>query len=94
MKGEPIPDYVLTPHARVEMNRRGLSDALIGAVLEGPQQRWALRLGRHVLQSRIPMGDPAKEYVVRVLVNVDRSPNEVVTAYRTSKIDKYWRQEP
>jgi hypothetical protein len=94
MKGEPIPDYVLTPHARVEMNRRGLSDELIRTVLEAPERRLALRPGRHVLQSRIPMGDPAKEYVVRVLVNVDRSPNEVVTAYRTSKIDKYWRQEP
>jgi len=26
-------------------------------------------------------------------VDVDRSPAEVVTAYRTSKIDKYWRRQ-
>ena len=39
------------------------------------------------------MGDPLKDYVIRVIVDVDRTPNEVVTAYRTSKIDKYWRHE-
>ena len=71
MKGEPIPDYVLTPHARVEMNRRGLSDELIRTVLEAPERRLALRPGRHVLQSRIPMGDPGTEYVVQVIVDVD-----------------------
>jgi len=30
---------------------------------------------------------------VRVFVDVDRRPAEVVTAYRTSKIGKYWREE-
>lgn len=39
------------------------------------------------------MGQPAKEYVVRVIVDVDRTPNEIVTAYRTSKMAKYWRQD-
>jgi len=27
-------------------------------------------------------------------VEVDRDPPEVVTVYRTSKIDKYWRIDP
>jgi uncharacterized protein YuzE len=35
------------------------------------------------------MGHPEKMYVVRVIVDVDRNPNEAVTAYRTSKMDKY-----
>jgi hypothetical protein len=35
-----------------------------------------------------------KRYLVRVFVDVDRSPAEVVTVYRTSKIEKYWRSEP
>jgi hypothetical protein len=30
---------------------------------------------------------------VRVFVDVDRAPPEVVTAYRTSKLAKYWRAE-
>lgn len=29
-------------------------------------------------------------FLVRVVVDVDRQPAEVVTAYRTTKIAKYW----
>ena len=35
----------------------------------------------------------ARTDVVRVFVDVDRSPAEVVTAYRTSRIAKYWSAE-
>jgi hypothetical protein len=35
-----------------------------------------------------------KRYLVRAFVDVDRSPAEVVTVYRTSRIAKYWRVEP
>jgi len=41
-----------------------------------------------VLQARAePEG---KVYLIRVVVDVDRQPAEVVTVYRTSKIAKYW----
>ena len=33
-------------------------------------------------------------YLVRVVVDVDRRPAEVVTVYRTTKLRKYWRDEP
>jgi hypothetical protein len=35
----------------------------------------------------------AGEYLLRVFVDVDRTPAEVVTVYRTSKIEKY-RSQP
>jgi hypothetical protein len=31
--------------------------------------------------------------VIPMFVDVDRSPAEVITVYRTSKIDKSWRSE-
>jgi hypothetical protein len=40
------------------------------------------------------MDEPPKMYLVRAFVDIDRKPAEVVTAYRTSKISKYWREEP
>jgi hypothetical protein len=43
------------------------------------------------LQSRLEL--EGTRYLVRVFVDVDRSPAEVITVYRTSKIDKYWRSE-
>jgi len=48
-------------------------------------------LGRDVLQSRIEVDK--RTYLVRVFVDVDRRPAEVIAAYRTSKIEKDWRSE-
>ena len=39
------------------------------------------------------MGATGQEYLVRVFVDIDRDPAELVTVYRTSKIGKYWRTE-
>ena len=50
--------------------------------------------GRVVLQSRIAMGFPERTYLVRVFVDVDRTPAEIVTVYRTGKVSKYWSEEP
>jgi hypothetical protein len=36
-------------------------------------------------------GSPKREYLVRVFIDVDRIPVEVVTVYCTTKIGKYWR---
>jgi len=94
MKPRPITDYVLTPHAHVELARRGLSEDTIRAILAQPEQRLEVRPGRVVLQSRISAGKGAKTCLVRVFVDVDRNPAEVVTAYRTSKIAKYWETLP
>jgi hypothetical protein len=33
-----------------------------------------------------------QRYLVRVFVDIDRDPAEVVTAYRTSRMDKYSRK--
>jgi hypothetical protein len=94
MSPDPIRDFALTEHAAFEMARRGLAKEIVEAVLDRPDQRWELRPGRHMLQAKVAMGEPAKAYIVRVVVDVDEVPPAVVTAYRTSKISKYWRQEP
>jgi hypothetical protein len=93
MKGKavPITDFVLTPHASFELRRRGLDEAVIRQVLTDPEQRLVLRSGREVLHSRLNIS--GRRYLLRVFVDSDRNPVEVVTAYRTSKIDKYWRRQ-
>jgi hypothetical protein len=84
--------YVIGDHARFEMNRRGLSEEVVRSVLEGPDQLIEIRPGRVVMQSQVKMNLPPKAYLIRVFVDVDRDPQEVVTVYRTSKVSKYWRQ--
>jgi len=65
----------------------------VAQVVTVPDQRHPDRPGRDVFQRRLPCGDPGRDYLARVFVDMDRTPAEVVTAYRTSKIDKYWRAE-
>jgi hypothetical protein len=88
---DAIIRFLITPHALRQLKSRGLDPMLIASVVLNPEQRLAVRPGRHVLQSRLEID--AKRYLVRVIVDVDREPAEIVTAYRTSKIAKYWSGE-
>lgn len=67
-----------------------LDEAVVQQVLANPEQRILVRPGREVAQSRLDTA--GRRYLLRVFVDTDRSPAEVVTAYRTSKVDKYWRR--
>ena len=89
---EPIHECSISPHATREMLGRGIDEAIVRQVLAAPEQRETVRPGRDVLHSRVEF--ERKTYLARVFVDVDRSPAEVVTAYRTSRIEKYRRNEP
>lgn len=91
---KPVADYVISAHADDEMKRRGIGAELVRLVLTAPGQRLPVRAGRDVLQSQLELGDPPKTSLLRVFVDVDRSPAEVVTVYKTSRIDRYWQEEP
>jgi hypothetical protein len=91
---ESIAEFVFTDHARLEMARRGIGDQVVRQVLGAPEQRVEERMGRVVLHSRVMMGTPPTMYLVRVVVDVDRRPAEVVTVYRTTRLGRYWRDEP
>jgi hypothetical protein len=74
------------------MRRRRIEEAIVRSVLAAPEQRHPVRPSRDVLQSRIEL--IGKTYLVRVFVDIDRNPVEVITVYRTSRIAKYWRAAP
>jgi hypothetical protein len=90
-KVKPIKNYRLTEHAQEEMTRRQISKDEVVSVLAAPEQVLFVRQGRDVYQSRIKAGNPPQKYLLRIFVDIDREPPEVVTVYRTSKIAKYWR---
>ena len=78
MAAAPIVDYILTDHAIRELERRGIGEQDIDGVLKNPAQCLELRPGRVVLQSKTQ--DGGTEYLLRVFVDIDRNPAEVVTA--------------
>jgi hypothetical protein len=67
------------------------SPRAVRSVLAAPEQRHEVGPGRDVFQSRIAAA--GKTYLVRVFVDVDRNPAEVVTVYQTSRVAKYWRAQ-
>ncbi|HYA41462.1 MAG TPA: hypothetical protein VEF34_09180 [Syntrophobacteraceae bacterium] len=53
MQANAVIQYVITAHAALQMNRRRIPLEQVRNVLDGPEQRFAVREGRDVLQSRI-----------------------------------------
>ena len=88
---EPIFEFIFTDHALREMARRQINDEDVKTVLAKPEQMEMVRVGRAVYQSRLESGESPKTYLLRVFVDIDPVPPYVVTVYRTSKIEKYWR---
>ncbi len=56
----------------------------------GSEQKEEQRPGRCIYQKRV-QGPDDRVYLLRVFVDVDRNPAQVVSAYRTSEVGKYWR---
>lgn len=80
----------LSRHARLQAARRGVNEATMIEVAGSPDQRQAIRPGREVRQSRITDEASGRLYLLRVVVDTASEGDTVVTACRTSKIDKYW----
>jgi Domain of unknown function (DUF4258) len=83
-------NYRLSRHAVEEMTRRQISLQLVQAVLDSPEQRIDGGAGKEILQSRF-RAENGKIYLVRIVTATENDPRVVVTVYRTSKIEKYWR---
>ena len=75
------------------VQRRNISESDLRSVIEKPERSEEVRPGRMVLQSKIASDQPQETYLVRVIMDFDKSMPEVVTVYRTSKIEKYGRWE-
>jgi hypothetical protein len=80
--------YKLSGHVKEEIERRRIPLALLKAVLEKPDQVVTEKGTLKAYQSRCDIGD--KMYLLRVIVDDAQEPAVVVTAYRTTKIQKYW----
>lgn len=78
---------VWTDHARQQAAWRGVEVAEVEAVLRRPERVELVREGRVVVQSVV--GKAERRHLLRVVVDVDRTPPEIVTTYRTSKMGKY-----
>jgi hypothetical protein len=76
-------------HARFEMQRRNTTEAEVEAVVRNPEQILPAKKGRQMFQSKV---DSKGHLLLRVIVKEEATAYVVVSAYKTSKVAKYWRQ--
>jgi Domain of unknown function (DUF4258) len=81
----------LSAHAQEELELRNIPVQLVQRVLDHPDQIVEVNELK-VYQSKF-LATNGKTYLLRVFVNDRVTPAKVVTVYRTSKINKYWRAE-
>jgi hypothetical protein len=84
-------NYRISRHAREEMERRGIPLEILESVLEKPQQVVNDPTGKKIYQSKVDFKQ-GKIYLVRVVTVEEAGVPIVVTVYRTSKVEKYWRK--
>lgn len=86
-------DIILTNHAKFEIDRRQISEEAAIGVAQNPEQVIKLLQGRRIGQSRYFDSRANKEMLLRVICEERDNLLFVITAYKTSKIDKYWVEE-
>jgi len=86
-------EVVISDHARFEMERRQIAEEAVRQVALAPEQAVPLGRGRTIRQSRIVDDGSGKTMLLRVVTEERQGQLFVVTAYRTSKVSKYWQPE-
>ena len=84
-------DYKLSAHAEDELIIRDIPRALLDSTLQSPQQIIDQEASVKVYQSKVLIGTTT--FLLRAVVAHDTDPPLVITVYRTTKIDRYWRSE-
>jgi hypothetical protein len=77
----------ISPHARFEMGRRRIRRGEVIAVIRKPGQIVPSIKGRQIYQAKV---GPSGRMLLRVVVKEDARAYHVVTAYKTSKVTRYW----
>jgi len=83
--------FEISRHAKKEIERRGIPEEIVETILQNPEQIVKEYGNKKAYQSIIDSGR-GKNHLVRVIVNDSVDPLNVVTFYKTSKIEKYWRR--
>jgi len=84
-------NFIISRHAEEEIKRRRIPHSFVDSVLDKPQQIVDEYGNKKAYQSQIDFGE-GKIYLLRVIVNESVDPKVAVTVYKTSKINKYWRE--
>ena len=78
------------PHALERMKERKIPQDLVIDALSNPDESFENEIG-YVVHKIIVDHQTSKEYLLRVFYLIREGSIEVISAYKTSKLSKYWR---
>lgn len=84
-------EIFISDHACFKAERRDIPVGIIMNVAQSPQQEIPSVSGRTICQSKLFDPEEEKEMLFRVVVRDIKELRRVITAYKTSKIERYWR---
>ncbi len=80
--------YQTSKYATELMELRILPESLINKIIKHPQQ--IVEQGDMKVYQSIIAIEGKKRFLYRIFVDTSTKPVQIITAYKTSKIDKYW----
>lgn len=80
-------EYKFSKHALERIRARGIVKDSVSLIIEHPESIVEQSDCTKVFQKLIE--EENTKYLYRVFVNICKKPNLIITAYKTSKIDKY-----
>lgn len=78
--------FIFSNHALKQIKNRNIEPKIVEFILENPDQV-LLQTNKLIYQKTIQ--EHYKSYLIRIFVNHLVDPAVVITAYKTSKVDKY-----
>lgn len=72
------------------MKRRRINKGLVLKVVRNPEQKISLKRKREICQTRFFDVPEKKQMLIRVVIEETEEIIKIITAYKTSKIEKYW----
>ncbi|RYE20057.1 MAG: DUF4258 domain-containing protein [Sphingobacteriaceae bacterium] len=79
-------DFIFSNHALQQINLRNISSKTVERIMENTDQ--ILKQENKLIYQSLIRGDD-KDYLIRIFVNHLVDPAVIITAYKTSKINKY-----
>lgn len=81
----------IIPIARKKLARRGIPEEWVRETINYPAQIIGGYGGRKVAHKKYMT--EGKEYLLRVIYEEKEGTNEILTAYLTSQVERYWKGE-
>lgn len=85
-------EVIIESHASFEAERRGISEEFIKSAVGNPQQKLPSKKGRVIVQNKYYDEVEKKQMLVRIIGIETSEKFNVITVYKTSKINKYWTE--